>query len=396
MHFSFDITLIVAALLGAAGLLALIRGIWVLLRASTIKRHFKAETEAIASEEEVNTELPEVSVIVYAHNDAEHLLEWLPLMLQQDYAKYEVIVVDDGSTDNSKNLLSDMLIEHENLRMSFAPEGSRSLSRKKLAIMIGMKAARYDHVLLTNANCNVHNEQWLATMMRNFDEGIDVVLGYSHYAYDEDDNRGRRYRVYDNLTVSSQFLSSAIKGKPYRGVSDNLALRREVFFENAGFSKNMHLRWGEDDVWVSEIANGDNTRVAIAPDAQVTAHYDNTAQAYHELKLRRDFTSRRVSHRGAMIVQGIMSCVNYCRLGCIAAAVALDYENIFTIAVAAVILIASWIPEIVAMRRTATILEAPRLCLSVPYLALKRPIVNMLYRWRGHRVRNSNFTAVID
>ena len=387
--------MVVACLLGAAAVLAALRGAWVLHRATIIKRHSKHEIEQLA-EEELPSEQPPVSVIVYAHNDAEHLLEWLPMMLQQDYPKYEVIVVDDGSTDNSKNLLSDMLIEHENLRMTFAPEGSRALSRKKLAIMIGMKAARYEYVVLTNANCNVPGEQWLEVIMRNFEPGTDVVLGYSHYDYSDDHNRGKRYRVYDNLTVASQFLSSAIKHRPYRGVSDNLALRRDVFFDNTGFSKNMHLRWGEDDVWVSEIANGDNTRVAIAPQAIVTAHYDNTAQAYHELKLRRDFTSRRVSHRGAMIMQGIMSCANYCRLGTIAAAVAFDYQNIFTIAVAAVVLIASWIPEILAMRNTANVLDAPKLCLSVPLNALKRPIVNLWYRWRGHQVRTSNFTAVID
>ena len=124
-------------------------------------------------------------------------------------------------------------------------------------------------MLHTNANCRVMSDQWLRTMMRNFVPGTDVVLGFSHYRYRKDTSAGRYFRVFDSVVTSLQWVGSAIKGKPYRGISDNLAYRRQLFFDHAGFSESLELRYGDDDVFVSAIATGDNTRLELAPESQM-------------------------------------------------------------------------------------------------------------------------------
>ena len=103
----------------------------------------------------------------------------MPKILNQAYPEFEVIVVNDDSTDDSKDILSVLETQYKNLYHTYVPEGSRNLSHKKLALTLGIKAARYDIVVFTNANCDPRNNEWLATIARNFVPGIDIVLGYT-------------------------------------------------------------------------------------------------------------------------------------------------------------------------------------------------------------------------
>ena len=263
MYFSLAIPLYIYILLAGALLLTVATGLWQWLQARRLARFVQRDEPARDYLDE--EQLPSISVVVYAHNDAASLEQLLPLMLEQDYERYEVIVVDDGSYDDSRDVVSEMMQSYGNLRLSFSPDDTRSLSRKKLSLMIGIKAAKGDIIVTTNANCRVMSNQWLRLLARNFVAGIDVVLGYSHYHYSRDKKPGRYYRIYDTAVTARQWVLSAVDGVPYRGVSDNLAYRRQVFFDNAGFSGSIDLRWGDDDVYVSQIANGGNTRLELSP-----------------------------------------------------------------------------------------------------------------------------------
>ncbi len=119
-------------------------------------------------------DLPPISIVVYAHNDADYLAKHLPLILKQDYPTFEVIVVSDGSTDDTSDLVSRLELEHPNLHYTFVPEVTHNVSRKKLALTLGVKAARYDVVLFTYANAKPQSDSWLQLMGRNFVPNIDA------------------------------------------------------------------------------------------------------------------------------------------------------------------------------------------------------------------------------
>ncbi|MDO4510449.1 MAG: glycosyltransferase [Bacteroidales bacterium] len=395
MIFSFETLniLYVYVLLGVAVLLTVVCSAVLWRRAARLRKFTASE----ASREYVDEEhLPSVSVVVYAHNECENLERFLPLLLHQDYPDFDVVVVDDASFDGTRDLLSDMLPHFSNLRVTFAPEATRSLSRKKLALTIGIKASQKEVVLTTNANCRVMSDQWLRSMMRNFVPGIDVVLGFSHYRYRKDTSGGRFYRVFDSVVTSLQWVGSAIKGKPYRGISDNLAYRREVFFQHSGFSKSLDLKFGDDDVFVSEIADGTNTRLELAPESQVQTYYDNVPKAHHLLKLRRDYTTQFVSTKAPFYAQAFFSWMNYLRLGALIAAVAIDYTNVFTISASALLLILSWVMVILPFNRCCQALQAPGLTLSVPLFYLWRPVLTLYYRMRGISTRKTNLTSMYE
>ena len=210
---------------------------------------------------EYTHQYPAVSVIVYAQNDAENLVKYMPKILNQAYPEFEVIVVNDDSTDDSKDILSVLETQYKNLYHTYVPEGSRNLSHKKLALTLGIKAARYDIVVFTNANCDPRNNEWLATIARNFVPGIDIVLGYTAIERKEKEKFSFWYCSYDQLLFSIRYLSFALINRPYMGVSSNMAYRKELFFKQKGYSKYLNLQRGEDDLFINQIVTKTNTRV---------------------------------------------------------------------------------------------------------------------------------------
>ncbi|MBQ7689974.1 MAG: glycosyltransferase, partial [Muribaculaceae bacterium] len=322
MTFTLEISPIVWGLLGAGLVLAAAYALWHWRKTLQLKRFI----EVAEHERDYTDDLPPVSIIVDACNETDQLVRFLPLVLHQDYPEYEVIVIADGAAEATSDMLSEMKAQHANLHITFTPHGTRSLSRKKLALMIGIKASHHDIVLTTNANCRPASELWLRTMMRNFTPDTDVVLGYSHYRYHRDKRWARRWRVLDTVATAVQWLTSAVAGHPYRGVSDNLAYRKRCFFDVNGFANTMNLSWGEDDVFLCQIMRPGNTRVELASESQLSVYYENIYHAHRLLRTRRDFTSRLVPRR-AFVAHAAMSWAMWLAHAALIAAAVLAWPN---------------------------------------------------------------------
>lgn len=206
-----------------------------------------------------------VSIIICAKNELDNLRKFLPFVLTQDYPQYEVIVVNDGLGEATELLLSDLKKDHPHLRTTFVPDGTSNLSTKKLAITLGVKAAKYEWLLLTDADCMPEDKTWISRMARNFTQGTEFVLGYG--AYFQEKGFLNRLISYDTLFNGLQYLGFALAGKPYMGVGRNMAYRKEMFFRQKGFAATLGLRSGDDDLLVNAAANAFNTRVEIATDS---------------------------------------------------------------------------------------------------------------------------------
>ena len=204
------------------------------------------------------TKLP-VSIIICARNEAENLRNFLPAVLEQDYPDYEVIVVNDCSEDNSYDILGKYLMQYPHLRISNVNKDPKFTHNKKFAQFIGIKAAKNEILLFTDADCQPESDKWLEGMTSHFEDEITFVLGYGGYL----NERGllNKYIRYDSMTIAMQYLGMAIRGIPYMGVGRNLAYRRSVFFSNKGFGAHNHLISGDDDLLVNTIASGENTCV---------------------------------------------------------------------------------------------------------------------------------------
>lgn len=235
--FTLDSTEIIV--LATAGGLFLIQIIYYLCLYNRIHARSRAVKQG---DTHFTQELPPISVIICAREESENLRRNLGAVLEQDYPLFEVIVINDGNTDESEDYLTILEEKYPHLYHSFVPDSSRYISRKKLAVTLGIKASKYEWLVFTNANCMPQSNQWLRLMARNFTSRTQVVLGYSGY------ERGKGWlhkRVaFDNLFTSMRYLGFALAGSPYMGIGRNLAYRKELFYQQKGFSAHLNLQRG--------------------------------------------------------------------------------------------------------------------------------------------------------
>jgi hypothetical protein len=206
-----------------------------------------------------------VSIIICARNEAENLQNFLPSILEQDYPDFEVIVVNDCSDDNSYIFLGEFLAKYPHLRISTVNKDPKFTHNKKFAQFIGIKAAKNEILLFTDADCRPESDKWLKTMISHFDEKTSFVLGYG--GFNNDKGLLNKYIRYDSFTIALQYLGMAIRMIPYMGVGRNLAYRRSVFFSNKGFGSHNHVVSGDDDLLVNTLATGGNTAVEFSTQA---------------------------------------------------------------------------------------------------------------------------------
>jgi len=203
-----------------------------------------------------------VSVIICAKDEAENLENFLPTVLEQDYPDYEVIVVNDGSIDDTADVLKRLGNNYKNLYVTTIPENTKLRQGKKLAVTIGIKAAKNEWILLTDADCQPVSKNWINSMQNNFTEKNELVLAYGGYL----EQKGLLNKLirFDTMFIAMQYFSFAMAGVPYMGVGRNLAYRKSVFFKNKGFAGHLKLKSGDDDLFVNKIANNTNTGVEFS------------------------------------------------------------------------------------------------------------------------------------
>jgi poly-beta-1,6-N-acetyl-D-glucosamine synthase len=208
---------------------------------------------------------PPVSVIICARNEFKNLRSFLPSVLDQDYPKYQVVVVNDCSWDESATYLEEMADAYPQLKVVTIKEQEKYPHGKKLALTLGIKGADYDLFLMTDADCKPVSKSWIKEMASHFVEGKDLVIGYG--AYTKEAGLLNKWIRFDTAYNALLFLGRAMNGKAYMGVGRNLAYRKSLFFANKGFASHYHIISGDDDLFVNETATRTNTAVCLSPSA---------------------------------------------------------------------------------------------------------------------------------
>ncbi len=200
-------------------------------------------------------ELPPVSIVICARNEDETLRQNLPYIFQQQYQVFEVIVVNDGSTDLTGKVLEVFQRRYDNLWVVTCT----GAGNKKQALDAGIRAAKYDTILLTDADCRPQGPYWVAAMANCFDKETDIVLGFSPYL----SQKGFLNKLIRFETLHTAYLYGgfALLGLPYMGVGRNLAYRKEIYFKSNARQKFKETLSGDDDLLVNEMAHRSNTKI---------------------------------------------------------------------------------------------------------------------------------------
>lgn len=214
-------------------------------------------------------ELPGISVIVTAHNQVNELRMNLPLILSQIYPRFEVIVVDTNSNDNTKDLLEKMEEDNINLRHTFTPPTSRDISTQRLAITLGIKASTYPWVVITQADCSPISHQWLRRLGDSIvgHRSAEMVVGYTRYA--KTANITKRSIRFHRLWHQMMSLTYALKHGAYCCDGTNLAYKKELFLSHQGFASHSTLLTGATDIMVNHHSTKHNTAVCLHPESFV-------------------------------------------------------------------------------------------------------------------------------
>ena len=242
-------------------------------------------------EEKKPQALPPISIIIAARNESDNLYENLPYILTQDYPEFEVIIVNNQSVDDSTWLLKALCLQHKNLRVVEIAKNKHLLPGKKLPITLGVKGAKYENMLFTDADCRPASNHWLRIMAGSFSEKKEIVLGYAPYYK----TKGIINKIirYDTAFIGVSYLSMALVKLPYMGVGRNLAYSKKVFDTVRGFKSHYSLPSGDDDLFIQEAAVNNNYTIQLSPDSFCFSMPATTWKSWIRQKTRHYTTSSR-------------------------------------------------------------------------------------------------------
>lgn len=219
---------------------------------------------SFAKQEENKVKHIPISVIVCAKNEEENLKKLIPLLINQNYPSFEIVIIDDASSDDTRFLVEDFQKQYANIKLVKVDNNETFWGNKKFALTLGIKAATKEYLLLTDADCFPNSENWIGEMSSHFTLHKTIVLGYG--AYEKEPGFLNKLIRFETLLTATQYFSWAKLGKPYMGVGRNLAYKKDEFFKNNGFINHMKIRSGDDDLFINEAANKHNTTIAFHPD----------------------------------------------------------------------------------------------------------------------------------
>jgi poly-beta-1,6-N-acetyl-D-glucosamine synthase len=242
-------------------------------------------------------DLPWVSVVIAARNESDNLYHYLPLILNQNYPNFEVVVVNHQSIDDSYNILNAFKLQYPKRLKVVEVERSKHLGTgKKFPLSLGIKAASHEILLLTDADCAPASENWIFQMVSKINEQKQLVLGFAPYKLE----KGILNKIirFDTSMIAMNYFAFALAKMPYMGVGRNMAYTKKLFNSVNGFKSHYSVISGDDDLFVQETAKKRNYCIQVNPDTfcespakktwsdwvlQKTRHY-TTSSKYQVIK----------------------------------------------------------------------------------------------------------------
>ena len=238
---------------------------------------------------------PPVSILITAHDNLAELERNLPMFLRQQYATdYQVIVVCQSTDGETQDFLKRTAAENPHLYYTYIPESSRYMSRKKLQITLGVKAAKHEWIILTEPNCRPSNDKWLQTMARQCQDPNHLVLGY--VALDEETKSVRRF---DSIRKAYYVLRRAQQTYGYRSHMPNVAFRKSDFMKEQGYQGNLEYVRGEYDFLVNKYAHCGDTATELDCDAWLIREAPSS-KSWHNAHLYLQASRKSLERAGSM------------------------------------------------------------------------------------------------
>lgn len=232
-----------------------------------------------------------VSVIVCAKNEEENVIKFIPLLAEQNHPDFEIILINDASSDHTLEIFENFEKQYKNIRLVKVENNEAFWGNKKYAMTLGIKTAKKDYLLFTDADCYPVSTDWITSMTAHFTDQKTIVLGYGAYEKIEKSFINKLVR-FETVLTALQYFSWAKIGSPYMGVGRNLAYKREEFFNVNGFISHIQVRSGDDDLFINQIAKAKNTTISAMPESFTYSKPKTTFKTWFAQKRRHTTTAK--------------------------------------------------------------------------------------------------------
>ncbi len=331
------------------------------------------------------TNLP-VSVIICAKNEEYNLKKNLRLVLEQQYPEFEVIVVNDCSQDDTDFYVTRLQKDYSHLRYTKILEDPKFKHNKKLAVTIGIKAAKYDTFVFIDADCYPVSNTWLSDICAEFSDKKHIILGYG--GYEMKSGFLDKLVRYDTCCIALQYMTFAHAGIPYMGVGRNLAYSRDMYLKSSRFVNHSHMQSGDDDLFIAEVATAKNTAVCLVPTSFTRSEQVSSFREWRYQKQRHLTTSRKYSflQKMLLILEPFSRVLFYCS---VVAYAFCTFQNYFVLAISLIAarMLLCFVTSICAMN---TLHEKKLLVYSLIFDSMLPIIITFLHiqnRIRTHKKR---------
>lgn len=229
-----------------------------------------------------------LSVIICAKNEGEKLFHSVEAIASQDYSEFEIILIDDHSNDNSVSIMEKLTKYYDFVRFFSAPNEIKDTVGKKAALAFGINKAKYNMLLLTDADCQPSSNDWIQLMVNQL-QNKEIVLGYGPTI--KKSGLWNRFFQFETFITAVQYLSYSLAKIPYMGVGRNLLYKKSLYEKSNGFKNHMHIASGDDDLFIQSAAKKSNTAICIDQNAFMYSEGPEGFGKFIKQKLRHSSTS---------------------------------------------------------------------------------------------------------
>lgn len=230
-----------------------------------------------------------VSIIICAYNDSDNLIKNLHFFLEQVNIQSEVIVVNDHSTDHTLKVLDSLQLTFPYLKI-VSLDGP-SLPGKKAALTAGIKAAQFDYILLSDADCRPVSKSWAFKMSRYFDQQHEMVAGYSPFV--KENSFVNAFARFENMITAMQYIGWGTGNMPYMAVGRNMGYTTSLIKKIGYFQSHSDLMAGDDDLTVQAAIKHSKVRYVLDNETFVMTESAKTWKQYFRQKMRHFSVSPR-------------------------------------------------------------------------------------------------------
>lgn len=330
-----------------------------------------------------NIKVEPISVVICAKNEEINLEKNLQFILEQEYPDFEVIVVNDGSWDESEIVLARFKEKYSKLKVTKIPDEKKFHFGKKLAITVGIKAATNEWIVFTDADCKPSSKFWLKNIQQNFYENKSIVLGYGKY----ETKKGflNKFIRYDTLLIALKYFSFALAGNAYMGIGRNLAYKKSLFFNNKGFANHLKLASGDDDLFINETATKSNVEIEYSYDSHTISEPKETFTDWANQK-RRHLTTGfyyKTKHRFLLALENTSLVLFYASIF-----TSIIYYNLLGFFIS--IFLIRFTTQLIITKKAMIKLNEKNLLLYSPLMELILPFLNLYFVITSYYIQKRN------